>query len=318
MLVSSRNNSKNATTKGKGWVRCSICGAKVKKKNLARHKLKMHSSFYQTPRGRAVIIACSIAFVVVVAALLSHYQPWSQNQEDQLNDNEDLNDVNGSDKTTYNRTVFIETFTSVDCSICNAEEEPALKQIAQNYSRNEVIILAYHGFFGNDPWQIEKGDDRAEYYGGVAGTPNVWFDGTLNKVGGTGQGVDAMYNVYADFINQRAPINTHVSIEIDGEIVGSKATISISVNYTVNESTSNLFLRFALVEDGLIHDGRTYDWVMRDFSERWLSGVTFPYNVQKPFDLDSSWNMDNLRAVVWVQEDTEREVSQAIYFDFNQ
>jgi hypothetical protein len=316
--VSSRNNSKNIKTYGKGWIRCSICGAKVKKKNLAHHKLKMHPAFYQTPRGKAAIVASIVAFLVVVAALLSYYQPWSQNQEDQLFDNEDLNNVNGSDDITFNRTVLIETFTSVDCSICNAEEEPALKQIALNYSRDEVIILAYHGFFGNDPWQTEKGDDRADYYGGVIGTPDVWFDGTLNKAGGTGDGVDAMYDVYADLIDQRAPINTQVHIEIDGEISGSKATIPTMVNYTGNESTSNLFLRFALIEDGLTHDGKTYDWVMRDYSERWLSGVTFPYNVQKSFNLDSSWNWDNLRAIAWVQDDADKEVSQAIYFDFNQ
>jgi hypothetical protein len=278
----------------------------------------MHPAYYQTPKGKAAIVASIIAFLVVVAALLSYYQPWSQNQEDQSNDNEDLDNVNGSDKITHNRTVLIEAFTSVDCYWCNAEEEPALKRIAQDYNRNEVIILAYHGFYGNDPWQTEKGNERAEYYGGVTGTPNVWFDGTLNKVGGTGQGVDAMYNVYTDFINQRAPINSHVHLEADGEISGSKATISTMINYTGEESTSNLFLRFALVEDGLIHDGKTYDWVMRDYSERWLSGVTFPFNIQKSFDLDSSWNRDNLRAVVWVQDDTDREVSQAIYTDFNQ
>jgi hypothetical protein len=316
--VSLQKSSKKATTNGKGWIRCSICGAKVKKKNLARHKLKMHPVFYQTPKGKTAIVTGIIAFVVIVAALLSYYQPWSQNQEDQLDDNEDLNNTTDGEKKTYNRTVLIETFTSVDCYWCNAEEEPALKRIAQNYSRDEVIILAYHGFYGSDPWETEKGDERAEYYGGGTGTPSVWFDGTLNKVGGTGQGVEAMYNVYTDYIDQRASINTHVFLEIHGEITGSKATISIMVNYTGEESTSNLFLRFALVEDGLEHDGETYDWVMRDYSERWLSGVTFPFNMQKVFNLDSSWNRDNLRAVVWVQDDTDKEVSQAIYFDFNQ
>ena len=92
--MSSRKNSKKATANSKGWVRCSKCGAKVKKKNLARHKLKMHPAFYRTSRGKAAIVASFIAFLVVVAALLSYYQPWSQNQEDQLNDNEDLDNVN--------------------------------------------------------------------------------------------------------------------------------------------------------------------------------------------------------------------------------
>ncbi|UCE36417.1 MAG: hypothetical protein JSW00_12955 [Thermoplasmata archaeon] len=324
--MSFTKNSKKVPRNGnsKDWIKCSSCGAKVKRKNLARHKVKMHPALYQTPKGKAAIIASFIAFVVVVAALLSYYQPWPQNQdnekgteEDQMIVNEDFDNTNDEGIKLHKRTVLIETFTSVDCYWCNAEEEPALKRIAQDYNRNEVIILAYHGFFGNDPWETEEGNQRAEYYGGVTGTPNVWFDGVLNKVGGTGQGVDAMYNVYTDYIDQRVPIDTYVFLEIQGEISGPRAQISVWVNYTGEGDPSNLFVRFALVEDGLFHEGKTYDWVMRDYSEMSLSGKTFPIYIQESFELESSWDRDNLRGIVWVQDDTDREVSQAIYLDFN-
>ncbi len=145
----------------------------------------------------------------------------------------------------------------------------------------------------------------------------MWFDGTLNKVGGTGEGIDAMYNAYVGYIDQRAPIPTLISITLKGSIAGSTAQITAEINGMEDVDSTNLNVRFALVEDGLQQDGKIFDWVLRDFAERGIAGETFPMELQESFDIDDSWNAENLRAIVWVQDDIDREVQQAAFFRFN-
>ncbi len=322
----SRKNRKKAYGKEKNgtWSSCPECGVKVRPKNLAHHKMQVHATFYQTPKGKASILGVVLACVVVLLLLLASFQLQKDNQGNAG----DLSDQNPSwgegdeaniekeESNAFKRVVFFETYTSVDCYWCNAEEEPALKRIAQNYGRDEVVILAYHGFYGNDPWETAKGNQRAEYYGGVSGTPSVWVDGILNIAGATGQGVDAMYDVYVDKINQRAPIVTDISIGINGLISGSQAQITVEINNSGNIDASNFNVRFALMEDGLQYNGKTFDWVMRDFLEMSIDIGTFPLELSESFDIDGRWNPENLRAVVWVQDDSDKELQQASYFEF--
>jgi hypothetical protein len=287
--------------------------------------MRVHSAFYQTPKGKASIVVSIIVMAVVILVLLSNYNPWFGTQGGNKNSKsqnpsegkENIINQNPNENNLFQRTVLIETFTSVDCYWCNAEEEPALKRIAQDYDRDEVVILAYHGFYGNDPYETEEGNARAEYYGGVSGTPSVWFDGIENKAGGTGHGVDAMYDVYVDLIKKRAPITAPISIGLSGSISGSLAQITVDLNKEGEIDSSNLYVRFAMIENEIQNNGKTYHWVMRDFIERSIASKSFPLELKESFVIDNSWNFENLRIVVFVQDDSDKEVQEAAYFDFN-
>jgi hypothetical protein len=230
-------------------------------------------------------------------------------------DNQDQLDDGPAD--VLSRIVLIETFTSTDCYWCDIEEEPALKQIAKDYNRGEVVIVAYHGFYGNDPYTTTEGDDRADDYGGIQGTPTVWFDGTYNKVGGNGNGVDAMYNDYNGYIKIRSAVQSKMSITLSGQITSSVAEITAQIDDIGDLDSKDLKLRFALVEDGLQYKGKIFDWVVRDLSEKSLADVTFPFQYQESFGIDSTWNSDNLAVVAWIQDDQSREVHQSAFFGFN-
>ncbi|UCF08375.1 MAG: hypothetical protein JSW28_01405, partial [Thermoplasmata archaeon] len=154
------------------------------------------------------------------------------------------------------------------------------------------------------------------YYGGISGTPNVWVDGTLNKPGATGQGVEAMYEVYADHIEQRAPVTAPFTITLSGEISGSKAHLTAEIDGSEGADTSGVYVRFALMEDGLEYNGKTFDWVLRNLAEGPLPVTAYPIVIRESFDLGDGWSEDNLRAVVWVQDDTSLEVGQAAFYDF--
>jgi hypothetical protein len=316
-----RNKRNNGKRNKRNWTKCPQCGAKVRPDNLASHKIRVHGKFYQKPKGQASIAGIAITCLVVLLLLLVPNPLFSPNDDGTDSNvrntvNDDINKQDQTSTSNSQRTVLIETFTSVDCYWCNAEEEPALKRIVQDYTRDEVVIVAYHGFYGNDPYQTPEGNARANYYGGVSGTPSVWFDGVINKVGGTGQGVDAMYNVYANHIDQRAEVATSVSMDVSGSISGSQVQVTVSITEG-NLDPQNTKIRFALMEDDIMHDDKAYHWVVRDYSEKPISSGSFPQDISESFDVKGDWNADSLRVVVWVQDDVSKEVLQASYLGFN-
>jgi hypothetical protein len=313
-----RSKNGNGKRNKRKWTKCPECGVKVRPDNLASHKVKVHGKFYQKPRGQATI--AGVVFVIFVVALILLF-PFPQSQNDEIDPgshNTENNTVLFQDSvstSSSSRTVLVETFTSVDCYWCNAEEEPALKKVVQNYAKSEVVIIAYHGFYGNDPYQTQKGNDRANYYGGVSGTPNVWVDGVHNKVGGTGQGVDAMYSIYEDHINQRVVVTPSVSMDVSGTISTQKAQVAVKIKEG-NLDPSSTWVRFALLEDDLVHDDEVFHWVLRDYSEKVIPSGSLPYDLSHSFDINEDWDTDSLRIVVWVQDDGSREVLQASYLGF--
>jgi hypothetical protein len=247
-------------------------------------------------------------------------------QDNQGNNNEGLNPYgshdneeltgnnlpsNDGNSNTGTRTVILETFTSTQCYWCNAEEEPALKQLAQDYSQDEIIIIAYHGFYGTDPFETTEGNQRAEYYGGISGTPTLYADGVLKKVGGTGNGVSAMYDAYEDFYNQRSAVSTPVTLSLTASVTGLSVQVNADVSSTSTLDTSQLSIRFALLEDGLTDSGKTFDWVVRSLDETSMSGTALPNSFQYTFALDDSWVTSNLNAAVWIQDNSSKEVQQA-------
>ncbi len=317
MGSSRRKNGNGGRGKGK-WTICPECGAKVRPENMDRHKVKVHGKFYQKPKGQAAI-AVVLIVIIVVAMVLTFPPPQDKNnttdQGTHETGNEEILKQDSVSSSSSSRTVLVETFTSVDCYWCNAEEEPALKKVVQNYAPNEVAIIAYHGFYGNDPYQTQKGNARANYYGGISGTPSVWFDGVFNKVGGTGQGVDAMYGVYEDYINQRVVVPTSVTMDVSGTITNQKVQVSVKITEgDLDASTTRV--RIALLEDDITHEGDVFHWVLRDLGEKSLPSGSLPHNLIQSFSLDEGWDTDSLRVVVWVQDDDTKEVLQASYLGF--
>ena len=268
-------------------------------------------------------------FFIILSAIIGGYYYYDSNYGNNGNNDDNMVDLddsidnddktsdnnNGDDSNTntadFKRTVLIEAFTSVECYWCNIEEEPALQEIADDYTREQVVIVAYHGYYGEDPYETEKVTQRGNYYGGISGTPNVWFDGILNKVGGTGQGVDAMYNIFEDDIKQRAALPSGLTIEISGTISSSQILVKADLANTGNIDTGQYSVRIAVTEDGLQANGKIYDWVMRDIAEQSLAGKSYPTQLQQAFDVDPLWDVNELSIVAWIQDDRNGEVSAA-------
>jgi hypothetical protein len=303
--------------------------------NGKKDKKSTHRRNDNTPANqKKVDLIIFFVFVIIILAIIGSYFLYEDNRDkdDGINlidgdDNQDgSNNGNGNNGNNggssnndieFQRTVLIETFTSTDCYWCNIEEEPALKRIADDFTRDEVVIVAYHGYFGDDPYEIPAVTQRGDYYGGISGTPNVWVDGVLNKVGGTGQGVDAMYSVFESNIKQRAEIPSSISIDLSATVSSSQILVTADLEGSGTIDTSQYSIRFVVTEDGLPANGKIYDWIMRDYAEQSLSGRTFPTQVQEGFDMNSLWTQSNLNIVAFVQDNRNSEIAAVAQFSLS-
>jgi hypothetical protein len=232
----------------------------------------------------------------------------------------DDNGGGNPDAGTFYRPVLIESFTSTDCYWCLKEEEPALHKLYDNYSRDEIIILTYHGHVGVDPFQTADAIFRADYYGDIHGTPTVFFDGGNRKSGGTGRGVDAMVELYTKKVVARTGIKPDFEIALNVTVNATANKTHVNVAATVSRTSTgesasyaNHMLRFVLTEGNLTANNFVFDWVVRDFQQYWIENEDMPFSQEHVFEVEDGWDFTELDVLAFLQNDTSNEVVQAAF-----
>ncbi len=187
-----------------------------------------------------------------------------------------------------------------------------------------VATIAIHTWWpsGADPFytaNIPENRTRTEYYA-VNYTPHVYFDGI----------VDGTYGgPWQEMVVDRAAVPSPLQIALSGDPVNQ--TITAVVTNTSGATVTGA-LRFVITESDVDPPpGSTYrppqllNHGMRDFFPdvygeviSFLPGV--PVMRQAPFVLGPAWVEENLECVVFVQNDTSKEVYQAakIFFHLDQ
>ena len=146
------------------------------------------------------------------------------------------------------RPVVIEEFTKAPCTACYAGSL-ALGRIQNNYSRDEVIILAYHNY---DSFSISYCPTRVAYYS-VTAHPTVWFDGWTNVIGGASQsqgeaGIQQMYNTYVTKIEaeqaRTAAVVPFQLLALQGQIGPTDPSLTLRISSTTGypRSVNAIFL----------------------------------------------------------------------------
>jgi thiol-disulfide isomerase/thioredoxin len=111
------------------------------------------------------------------------------------------------------RCVLVEDFSATWCAPC-VYAGLALSQLQNQYPAS-IAVLQEHIL---DNETIAWGTDRFNSYPNHPGIPDVWFDGTLQKLGADAQ----VYGVYLDLFNQRLAEPADVTIEIGGQETGTQ------------------------------------------------------------------------------------------------
>lgn len=148
----------------KGWVKCRICGAKMKKERLKAHMRKVHPKGTKTKKekvvmerrreaSRSTVLWLSIAVVIVVIILLV-WVFWQPNvntgtKVGEKPPNFTLNDPDGFEVELYDyvesdaRPLLLE-FMWTNCGVCK-QMAPVLHDLYANYSDKVDFLTVASG-----------------------------------------------------------------------------------------------------------------------------------------------------------------------------
>lgn len=271
----------------------------------------------------------------------SHGTAWTPTTEglytikiwaDELNGNEDQNHVNDTiTVTTYaaaqlaQRKVLYEQFTSTTCGPC-ASADPTITTFLNNNGVNtapgKVVALKYHMNFpapGNDAAYTAEGNTRRTYYG-VSGIPNV-------QLGGNAYDGHPLNLTQATFDAEYARPSIF-GIAATGTYNNTDVTINVDLTSFVNFTTANTRLHVVLIENELSRNDfsplpttsqQIFKYVMRKMLPN-ANGTTLPnmtsgqtqnFNFTHTLSNTLKGDMENVSVIVFVQNNTTKEVYQA-------
>jgi hypothetical protein len=154
--------------------------------------------------------------------------------------------------------------------------------------------------------------------------PTVWFDG-VEEVTDTpfffdfDDAVDSTRTLYREKIEARRALDAPLTIglAVDFSAKGDSGAVQIEVIAVDTIAFQGLTLRLAVIESGVSSGMMTKDQALRDYLPdvagiplTIAQGDTFTH--QQPFVIQAGWQADDCRLVAFVQDDTTREVLQAV------
>ncbi|PID67768.1 MAG: hypothetical protein CR968_05005 [Flavobacteriia bacterium] len=252
----------------------------------------------------------------VATAGIHELKVWISNINGQGDDNEMTNNeltknISVASQATNNLALF-EEFTSSTCGPCATFNNSVFNSFMAN--NPDVPVIKYQMNWPNpgDPYYTPEGGVRRNYYG-VSGVPNLFVGGKATATSNDG------VNGALDYENAK---NSYFVINATHHIVGDTFSVDVDITpYITGEFT----LRVAVIEEvttgNVGSNGETSfkHVMMKMLPDASGSLVNFEdgTNYQQTFSHDMSSThveeMDDLRAVVFIQFDESKEVMQSAY-----
>jgi len=224
--------------------------------------------------------------------------------------------------------VIVELFTSEGCSSCPPADRLLAKLLEKQPIENvEIIGLEQHVDYWDrlgwrDPFSSSQFTKRQSKYGGVFRlrsiyTPQMVVDGTHQFVGS--ERGDALDAITASAHQPKAKVDVALSLSAS-EGQGRRLAVKVQVQDVPETAKSQrLEVVLAVIEDGLeskISRGENRGKVLshRGVTRHFATIGTFEPNQSPDFSgeseirLDPSWELSNLKAVVFVQTSRSREI----------
>jgi hypothetical protein len=207
--------------------------------------------------------------------------------------------------------VVVEIGTGTWCQYCPGAAMGADDLIANG---DPVAIIENHN---GDSYANNYSNARNSYYG-ITGFPTAYFDGRNQVVGGSN--TESMYSSYLPKVNQRMAVQSSFTIDVEGThtcMTDFNAHITL-VKVAANASTS-IKLHVVVTESHIEENWQGMDevnWVNRQMSPNqngtvvdFTGGETQEFDI--PFILDPSWVIEQCEVVVFMQDQSTKEIFQA-------
>lgn len=228
------------------------------------------------------------------------------------------------------RTVLIEEATNASCGPC-AAQNPYFNELLQANTSNVVSIKYQAPYPGYDPMNLHNPADvsnRMAYYPGITGVPTAMIDGKIPSYGsypGFLNGYDGAPGAFSQAaLNHATSITSPFELEFDYTLTENEITVTASAMCT-GVITGNLKFHVVVIEKEIIFEtapGNNGEKVFENVMKKMLptaNGETMAasYDVGDEFSTTQTWNLtnvyriDRLAVVVYIQNDTNKEVLQA-------
>jgi thiol-disulfide isomerase/thioredoxin len=207
--------------------------------------------------------------------------------------------------------VIVEIGTGTWCQYCPGAALGADDLVANG---KQVGIIEYHN---GDDYANTYSNYRNDIYYAVPGYPTAHFDGVLEFVGGYHD--QSLYPQYLPLYNQRIAIPSSFTIDIEGTNSGLiDFNITVTATKVAEATNTNMVLHMVVTESDIAENWQGLTEL--DYVERLMvpnqygTSISFTDDsvqvVNKMFSLDPSWVAENCQLVVFIQDNSTKEVLQ--------
>ncbi|QVL30969.1 hypothetical protein KIH39_19240 [Telmatocola sphagniphila] len=246
-------------------------------------------------------------------------------------------------KAKSDRVVLVEMFTGAECPPCVAADL-AFEALDKSYKPTEVVLMQYHLHVpGPDPMTMKDCETRAGFYE-VKGTPSIYFEGKSGvSGGGPAAAAKAKNKSFRETIDEELEKPAGAKLQLTATRKGSEINLTAKVE-DLKKPAAKTMLRFAITEDRVRYAGgngiRYHHAVVRAFPGG-ANGFPLPKatgeqsvklnldelraSLNKQLDevvkenkeefSERPMSLKNLKAIAFIQDDTNNEILQAIQVD---
>jgi thiol-disulfide isomerase/thioredoxin len=212
----------------------------------------------------------------------------------------------GEGEEEVKQVVLVEAFVAQGCTYCSVVE-PHLEQLADEYTRDEMILVEVIPWYGNE---TPNGQERYYWYPLSGGTPKILFNGLISTLSGS-----QSYNNIKSRIQAQLNVTPKISIQASRVANGNTSVISGTI-----KNISDVALT-SLVINGMAFKKRgDFPYAATNiFEDEKVDVPSLTAGETKNFEIildDINWDGYNLDGVIFVQETTGKKiVRQSLFID---
>jgi len=211
------------------------------------------------------------------------------------------------------RNILVEFLTDFACVNCPNGEE-ALHNLMDEYGADRLCVVAYHTLLpvgSNETIARENWYKDHPEYPGSSGHPAAIFDGRRVVEGATS--VPVAEADYEFEIELRQPVGSPLTMSLTGDL-SARAALTAKIRVEDALPGGDYVIRTVVMENDVSFAHHLFPFVARDILDDQtltLTAVGDSTEVNYDVTLDPGWNVANLDAVAFVQNDDTLEIIQA-------
>ncbi|MGD8627606.1 MAG: T9SS type A sorting domain-containing protein [bacterium] len=186
-----------------------------------------------------------------------------------------------------------------------------------DYGHTDVLAIRYHG---DSPWEydpfylanVAESQERYSYYS-IITIPKNFIDGQPTHA-------NCLLELYRDSMDERLEVPSPFSLVASDSMTVDSCFVAVRAIAGEDPGPDSLVLRTAVVEDSIYFEAPNTQTIFNHIFRSFVpdhDGISFllaegeTLDVRLAFEMDPGWDPDHISSVVFIQNDSSREIYQA-------